>query len=215
MTIAELIPFIKNQIENDFKIDNTGHDWFHIERVVNLAMQIAVKENADTDLVELAALLHDVGDHKFYAEDNAQEHQVAQIMKRFGASQQQVDDILEIVLSVSYKGALVDTLARTIEAKCVQDADRLDALGAIGVARAFAFGGNRNRAIYDPEVLPIKHETFIAYKNDKSHTINHFYEKLLLLKDRMQTQTGRKLAEEKHAFIELFLSTFLKEWKGV
>jgi uncharacterized protein len=209
----ELIATITEEIKHEFSGEGSGHDWWHIQRVVNSAVFIAQQEGADEQLVQLAALVHDLGDHKFHSEVDAPERLIGALLLRHGLAQAEVNKIITIVNSVSYKGAGVATIPKSLEAKCVQDADRLDAIGAIGIARAFAYGGNRNRLIYDPEVLPVMHPNFQDYKNDKGHTINHFYEKLLLLKDRMQTKTGRKLAEERHSFMELFLQQFFSEWK--
>jgi len=165
-------------------------------------------------LVELSALLHDVGDHKFHKEENAQEILIKEILNKVNIDKIVQNKVLKIVASVSYKGANIETSPTSIEGKVVQDADRLDAIGAIGIARAFAYGGNKNRLLYHPNEKPVNHADFEAYKNDEGHTINHFYEKLLLLKNRMQTETGKQMAEERHAYMEMFLKPFYKEWEG-
>jgi uncharacterized protein len=209
---AKLIEQVTQKIQQSFTGEGSGHDWWHIYRVVNTATYIARQEGADVSMVQLAALLHDVGDHKFYENEDAPQLLIKELLKEYHLEEEVVESIIEIVLSVSYKGAGVVTVPNGLEAKCVQDADRLDAMGAIGIARAFAFGGNRSRLLYDPNQPPNLHKDFEAYKKDKGHTINHFYEKLLLLKDRMQTKTGRGMAEERHQFMELFLREFYKEW---
>jgi uncharacterized protein len=208
----EMIYAIEEQIKKEFAADSTGHDWWHIHRVIKNALAIAQEEGAKIKLVHVAALLHDVGDHKFHHKENAADTLITNLLSEYKFSADLIQEILEIVKSVSFKGAGVSTIPQTLEAKCVQDADRLDAIGAIGIARAFAFGGNRNRLLYDPSQPPTMHNDFEAYKKDKGHTINHFYEKLLLIKDRMQTETGRKLAEERHHYMEQFLAQFYKEW---
>ena len=164
--------------------------------------------------MELSALLHDVGDHKFYKEKDAAEKLISEMLDNAGVSEELKNQVLEIVSNVSYKGANVETRPTSLEGKVVQDADRLDAIGAIGIARAFAYGGNKERLLYHPEQPPVMHNDFEAYKNDKGHTINHFYEKLLLLKDRMQTKSGKEMAEERHQYMEGYLKQFYKEWEG-
>ena len=210
----QIIEEVKVEIKKQFEGEGTGHDWWHMVRVVNNALTIGRKENANLFLVELAAWLHDIGDHKFHKETDAQERLITQILDDVGLKKEIQKEILAIVASVSYKGAKVETLPSTLEGQVVQDADRLDAIGAIGIARAFAYGGNKERLLYHPEQPPVMHNDFEAYKNDKGHTINHFYEKLLLLKKRMQTSTGKKMAEDRHVYIESFLSQFYSEWEG-
>lgn len=209
-----LIKSITVEIKGSFEGESTGHDWWHIYRVVNNARSIQEQEGGNAQLIELSALLHDVGDHKFHKEKDAQERMISNLLLRFGAETSVVNEVLEIVKQVSFKGGKENLELTSLEAKIVQDADRLDAIGAMGIARAFAFGGNRNRMIYDPNDAPKNFENFEAYKNDKGHTINHFYEKLLKLKDMMQTPTGKRLAAERHQFMEVFLGQFYKEWEG-
>ena len=211
---SKIIDEVKAEIKKQFEGEGTGHDWWHMVRVVNNALTIGRKENANLFLVELAAWLHDIGDHKFHKETDAQERLITQILDDVGLKKEIQKEILAIVASVSYKGAKVETLPSSLEGQVVQDADRLDAIGAIGIARAFAFGGNKERLLYHPEQPPVMHNDFEAYKNDKGHTVNHFYEKLLLLKERMQTSTGKKMAEDRHVYMESFLSQFYKEWEG-
>ena len=210
----EILENVKSEIQNQFEGEATGHDWWHIVRVVNTAKQIAVEEGANSFIVELSALLHDVGDHKFYKEKDAAEKLISEMLDNAGVSEELKNQVLEIVSNVSYKGANVETRPTSLEGKVVQDADRLDAIGAIGIARAFAYGGNKERLLYHPGQPPVMHNDFEAYKNDKGHTINHFYEKLLLLKDRMQTKSGKEMAEERHQYMEGYLKQFYKEWEG-
>ncbi len=195
--------------------DSSGHDWWHIDRVRRNALHIARDERADLFVVELAALLHDVADWKFHGGDDSIGPQTARDwLSRHEVDGPVIDHVCEIIATVSFKGAGVATEMSTIEGKCVQDGDRLDAIGAVGIGRAFAFGGHFGRAMYDPDVPPEQHQTFAAYKSKGGPTINHFYEKLLLLKDRMQTATGRRLATERHQFMEQFLDQFFGEWRG-
>ena len=210
----QIITNVRAEIKAQFEGEGTGHDWWHIVRVVNTAKHIALEEGANSFIVELSALLHDVGDHKFYKEKDAAEKLISEMLDNAGVSEELKNQVLEIVSNVSYKGANVETRPTSLEGKVVQDADRLDAIGAIGIARAFAYGGNKERLLYHPEQPPVMHNDFEAYKNDKGHTINHFYEKLLLLKDRMQTKSGKEMAEERHQYMEGYLKQFYKEWEG-
>lgn len=195
--------------------EGSGHDWFHIQRVVNNALNIGKTEKADLFIVELAALLHDIGDHKLHDGD----HTVGPRMTREWCEKMQVGDeitnhVVEIVKDLSFKGAKVETPMRTLEGKVVQDGDRLDAIGAIGVGRTFAYGGHKGHVMYDPNIPPVAHDNFEDYKKSTAPVINHFYEKLLLLKDLMNTETAKRLAEDRHAFMEQFLNQFYAEWTG-
>lgn len=195
--------------------DSSGHDAWHIDRVWRTARELALAEGADLLTVELAALVHDIADWKFHEGDDAIGPQRASDWLRgLGVREQVVGAVAEIVAGVSFKGAGVADAPLSLEGRCVQDADRLDAIGAIGVARAFAYGGFRGRALYDPAQPPQFHESFAAYKQNAGPTVNHFFEKLLLLKDRLQTPAGRRLAAERHAFLEQFLRQFFAEWHG-
>ena len=195
--------------------EGSGHDWFHIERVRRSALSIAREENADLFVVELAALLHDVADWKFAGGDHeAGQRQSRVWLASLAAPVSVIDHVCEIIAGLSFKGAGVATPMPTLEGQIVQDADRLDAIGAIGIARAFAYGGHAGRALYDPEMPPTPHDSFEAYKNSKGPTINHFHEKLLLLRDRMNTVTAKRLAANRHAFMEDFLRHFHAEWDG-
>src|SRR4051812_25940365 len=195
--------------------EGSGHDWFHVERVRNTALRIAHEEGADVFVVELAALLHDVADWKFAGGDHEAGPRAARGgLLSLGGPQQTNDEVGVIIARLSFKGAGVETPMSTIEGQCVQDADRLDAIGAIGIARAFAYGGHQGRAMYDPAISPEPHASFEAYKKNAGPTINHFYEKLLLLKDRMNTATGKRMAAERHVVLEEFLEEFFAEWVG-
>jgi uncharacterized protein len=164
-------------------------------------------------IVELAALLHDIADWKFHdGDEGLGPRRAAEWLAGLGVDRDSIDHVAQIIAQVSYKGSGVATPIHSLEGRVVQDADRLDALGAIGVARAFAYGGHAGRAMHDPDVPPEEHDTFAAYKGSKGPTINHFHEKLLLLKDRMNTETGRKMAAGRHAFMEQFLRQFFSEW---
>lgn len=195
--------------------DSSGHDWWHIDRVRRNALRIAREEHADLFVVELASLLHDVADWKFHGGDDTVGPRVArEWLTQNDVPAQTVELVCEIIASLSFKGAGVPTEMRTLEGKCVQDGDRLDAIGAIGIARAFAFGGHFGRAIHDPDVSPQQHQSFTEYKSKNGATINHFYEKLLLLKDRMQTSTGRQLAAQRHLYMQQYLEQFFREWNA-
>ena len=195
--------------------EGSGHDWFHIERVRNTALRIAREEGADLFIVELAALLHDVADWKFAGGDHDAGPRAARDwLESLSVPPRVIDPVTGIIKDLSFKGAGVETSMKTIEGQCVQDADRLDAIGAIGIARAFAYGGHKGRPLYDPAVPPQPHASFEAYKKNTGPTLNHFYEKLLLLQDRMTTATGRRLATHRHAYLETFLAEFLSEWSG-
>ncbi len=195
--------------------DSSGHDWWHIERVRAAALAIGRREGADLFVVELAALLHDVADWKFHGGDEAIGPRVAgQWLANLNVDRQTIDHVCDIIAHLSFKGAGVATPMTSPEGRVVQDADRLDALGAVGIARAFAFGGHAGQPMHDPELAPHLHATFADYKTKRTTTINHFHEKLLLLKDRMNTAAGRALAEQRQAFMEEFLARFDDEWNG-
>jgi uncharacterized protein len=196
--------------------EGSGHDWWHIKRVTDLAMTIS-KEYSESDLfiVQLAALLHDVGDHKFHNGDHTVgPKMVEKWLIKNKVDQLDIQKVVSVVKEISYKGAKVETPMSSIDGEIVQDADRLDAIGAIGIARTFAFGGNKNREMYNPDHKVEDHDDFEAYKKTTGPTINHFYEKLLLLKDRMNTKFGQELAQKRHEFMEVFLEEFFQEWDG-
>ena len=207
----ELISKTERYIKQVFEDEGSGHDWWHIYRVRNTALKIAEKEGGDLYLIEMAALLHDLDDWKL---NNQHESKTKAWFKKLNLPEDHVKRILEIIGQVSFKGAGVETKAVSIEAQIVQDADRLDAIGAIGVARTFAYGGNKKRLIYHPEIQPEIHASFESYKKSTAPTINHFYEKLLLLKDRLNTITAKKMAKSRHMFMESFLKQFFNEWEN-
>ena len=193
--------------------DSSGHDWWHIDRVRKTAVMIARGEHAHTGIVELAALLHDIADWKFHGGDETAGPRAArEWLQQFTISGDDTDHICDIIATLSFKGANVATPMATLEGQCVQDADRLDAIGAIGIARAFAYGGHKGRLMYDPDDPPQPRDTFEAYKRNAGPTINHFHEKLLLLRDRMNTPTAKRVANQRHAFMETFLQQFHREW---
>lgn len=202
--------FVKSRLEGD-----SGHDWWHIYRVRNTALTIGKEEKADLFIVELASLLHDIADHKFHdGDENVGPRVAREWLLSLNVEEAIVSHVSQIIKDISFKGAQVESSMKTIEGKVVQDADRLDAMGAIGIARAFSYGGFRKRELYNPTQKPTMHSSFQEYKKDNGHTINHFYEKLFLLKNRMNTATGKKLAIERHQFMEAYVKQFLMEWDG-
>ncbi len=209
--IEKTITFVKQKLENA----ESGHDWFHIERVYKNALLIAKSENCNGLIVQLGALLHDIADSKFHDGDEKIGPKTAKnFLESQKVSEVIINQVVFIIENISFKGGNFDRKSSTIELEIVQDADRLDAIGAIGIARTFNYGGFKNRKIYNPEILPNLKMTKEEYKNSDSPTINHFYEKLLLLKDKMNTETGKKIAQERHQFMETFLEQFYGEWNG-
>lgn len=203
--------FVKQQLQNA----EGGHDWHHVHRVRNIALHIAERENANLLTVELAALLHDIADSKFHdGDEQIGPERARRFLETQPVKSSQLEDIVDIIRKVSFKGGHEDQDAKSIELQVVQDADRLDAMGAIGIARTFNFGGYKGNPLYDPEQPPRPGMSKAEYKKANSPTINHFYEKLLLLKDRMNTDFGRKLAEDRHRFMEDYLRQFYSEWEG-
>ena len=209
--IKNTILFVKQKLENA----EGGHDWFHIERVYKNSLLIAKEEHCSLEIVQLAALLHDIADSKFNDGDETVGPKVA---KAFLESQKVAEEIIfnviSIIENISFKGGNFESKFNSIELQIVQDADRLDAIGAIGIARTFNYGGFKNRQLYNPQIPPNLKMSKEDYKNNVAPTINHFYEKLLLLKDKMNTQTGKKIAQERHQFMEIFLEQFYAEWNG-
>ncbi len=193
-----------------FENDSSGHDWWHIYRVRNLALQIAKQEGGDVFIIEMAALLHDVDDWKLNGD--AETKQAKNWLEQTEIIKEEQIKVLQVIEEVSFKGAGVRNQATSLESKIVQDADRIDAIGAIGIARTFAYGGSKGRLIYDPSIEPVKHNDFKSYKNNSAPTINHFYEKLLLLKDRLNTTAAKEIAIQRHNFMEEFLQQFFSEW---
>lgn len=210
-----LVAHIAEHVRQRFMGEGSGHDWFHIERVWRLTRRIAEAEGAPLEIAELGALLHDIADWKFHAGDDHIGPRTARtLLEQAGAAPALIDSVVEIVASVSFKGAGVATPMPSLAGACVQDADRLDALGAIGIARCFAYGGHAGRPLYDPADSPVLHASTEAYKTARGTSLNHFHEKLFLLKDRMNTPTGRRLAEARHQFMHTFVDRFLAEWQG-
>lgn len=209
--ILSTIEFVKETLKNA----EGSHDWFHIERVYNTSKKIAITENADLFIVSLGALLHDIADSKFY---NGDETVGPKKARKFLETQKIPNEVIihvvKIIENISFKGGNFTQNFNSLELKCIQDADRLDAIGAVGIARCFSYGGYKERALYDPEIAPNLTMTKKEYKNSTAPSINHFYEKLLLLKDKMNTITGQKIAIERHEFMLVFLNQFYKEWKG-
>ena len=192
-----------------------GHDWFHIERVYKNALLIAESEKCDVEIVQLGALLHDIADSKFHDGDESIGPKTARtFLESEKVEPTIIDHVIAIIENISFKGGKVERQFSSIELDIVQDADRLDAIGAIGIARTFNFGGFKNRALYNPEIAPNLTMTKDEYKNNEAPTINHFYEKLLLLKDKMNTQTGKQIAQDRHRYMEDFLEQFYAEWEG-
>lgn len=213
MDNAQIIENAKIFVKNTLKNAEGGHDWFHIQRVYNNALQIAEGEKADLMVVELGALLHDIADSKFHNGDETVGPKVARdFLQQQEVSEEIIDHVVKIIENISFKGGNEKRKFDSTELDIVQDADRLDAIGAIGIARTFNYGGFKGRALYDPQIEPNLNLSKQEYKASNAPTINHFYEKLLLLKDRMNTKTGRNLAEERHRFMEVFLEQFYKEW---
>ena len=208
LMIEKTKEFVKNKLYGE----GSGHDWFHIERVYNLAKHLAQKENADSFIVEMTALLHDIDDWKFSNTYDTNTTVTEDFLKAIEVDEKSLKAIINIIQTMSYKGGVVDSTQHTVEGKIVQDADRLDAIGAIGIARTFAYGGSKNRPIYDPSIKPVDFKSLNEVKNAENHTINHFYEKLLNLKDLMNTDTAKKIAEKRHKFMEGFLEEFYSEW---
>jgi uncharacterized protein len=211
----KIIQRIAEKVRKALENEGSGHDWWHVYRVWNMARRIAKEESADTFVVQIAALLHDIGDWKFHhGDDTIGPRMARRILSKQGLSEEIIDHVCEIIRTAPFKGADVKTKMHTLEGKVVQDADRLDAIGAIGIARAFAYGGYKNRPIYNPNQKPVLHRTKEEYLKCESPTINHFYEKLFLLKDLMNTKTAKKISKERHKFVEKYLSRFFEEWEG-
>jgi uncharacterized protein len=216
MTNQEVITKTTDFIKEKMLGEGSGHDWWHVYRVWQLAKRIAKEEaKADSLTVELGALLHDIADWKFADGDlEAGPRAAREWLEKCAVAEEIIQHVENIIRDTSFKGAKVELGLKTLEAKIVFDADKLDAIGAIGVARTFAYGGSKDRSMYEPDEKPVMHESFEDYKNNQSHTINHFYEKLLLLKDLMQTETGKNIAHSRHLYMEGFLKEFYDEWDG-
>ncbi|GLY80080.1 HD domain-containing protein [Actinoallomurus sp. CA-142502] len=208
--IERTAAFVRSRLHSD----SSGHDWWHVERVRGLALLLGRREGADEYITELAALLHDVSDYKFNGGDLDEGSRVSyDLLRDLGESEACARSVAEVVRNVSFTGAGSVSRMRTIEGMVVQDADRLDAMGAIGIARAFAYGAVKGEAMFDPDQAPHLHASEAEYLARDGSTINHFYEKLLLLKDRMNTESGRSFAERRHRVIEAFVHDFVAEWR--
>ena len=215
MDNSELISKTADFVRNVLKDAEGGHDWWHIYRVWNNAKLIAKTEQADMLVVELAALLHDIADSKFHGGDEEIGPQTAgNFLKSINVDDTTIHHVQQIIRYLSFKASCDGVVFTSTELQIVQDADRLDAIGAIGIARAFSYGGFKGREFDDPAIKPNLNMTKAEYKNTKAPTINHFYEKLLLLKDKMNTGTGKKMAEQRHAFMEIYLQQFYAEWEA-
>lgn len=210
--IQQTIDFVKIELANA----EGGHDWWHIFRVWKLSKHIAQTEEVDILVVELGALLHDIADSKFHDGDEEVGHRKAkEFLQSIGVKEDIISHVEHIISNISFKGGKHIQKFKSPELDVIQDADRLDALGAIGIARAFNYGGHKGRTFYNPDILPNLQMTAEEYKNTNDSTINHFYEKLLLLKDKMNTNTGKSMAQHRHQYIEQFLDEFYQEWNGI
>lgn len=209
--IEQTIHFVKQELQNA----ESGHDWFHIERVYKNALNIIENENANKEVVLYAALLHDIADSKFHdGDETIGPKKAATFLQSISVENDVINHVVKIIENISFKGGNFQRDFSSIELDIVQDADRLDAIGAIGIARTFNYGGFKNNSIHDPEIGPKMNMSKEEYKSYKGTTINHFYEKLLLLKDLMNTKTGKQLAEQRHQYMLGFLSQFYAEWDG-
>lgn len=209
--IQQTAAFVQEKLKNA----EAGHDWWHIQRVWNNTKLILETEDADTLVCELTALLHDIADSKFhYGDEHIGPRIAGEFLQSVGLDKSRIEHVQQIIFNMSYKASLGQVDFHSKELEIVQDADRLDAIGAIGIARAFQYGGFKNREIYNPDILPQQQLSKEAYKNTTAPTINHFYEKLLLLRDKMNTNTAKQIAEHRHLFMESFLQQFYREWNG-
>ncbi|PGR98031.1 MULTISPECIES: HD domain-containing protein [Bacillus] len=207
--IQKTVAFVRNILETDA----SGHDWYHIERVHKLAISLSKKEGGDRFVIEMAALLHDVADEKLNESEEAGMKKVSDWLEGLNVTEEENEHILHIIMNMSYKGGHGGKVS-TLEGKIVQDADRLDALGAIGIARTFAYGGAKGRLLYDPNIPPREEMTKEEYRKNDDPSLNHFYEKLLKLKDLMNTDAAKREAEIRHRYMEEFIEQFMKEWNA-
>lgn len=216
MSNHDLIKTTKAFVKDILKDAEGGHDWFHIGRVYKNALLISRNESVDQLVVKLGALLHDIADSKFYNGDSTIGPKIAgEFLLKHNVDSATIDHVIKIIEHISYSSNIGSTQAfKSIELDVVQDADRLDAIGAIGIARAFNYGGFKNRTLYDPEIKPNLEMSKAEYKKSTAPTVNHFYEKLLLLKDKMNTKTGKRIAEKRHDYMVAFLKQFYAEWEG-
>lgn len=204
----------KTFVKQELSDEAPAHDWWHVYRVWRNAIRIGKEEKVDLFTVQLAALLHDIEDWKFSDEEITGSEKARKWLDDLKFDEKTISHVCEIIENISFKGAGVRSSMRTEEGKVVQDADRLDAIGAIGIARCFSYGGSRGLQIHDPSEEPVTHENFEDYKNSESSSINHFHEKLLLLRDRMNTESAKQIAKGRHEFMERFLDQFHEEWEG-
>jgi uncharacterized protein len=213
----EIIDATARYVEQKFEGEGSGHDWAHIRRVWLMARRLAeAQPSTDPTVTALAALLHDIADWKFHDGDYEAGPRAARAwLQSQGLPEPLIARVETVIREVSFKGLGVATPVSSPEAAVVQDADRLDAIGAIGIARAFAYGGHAGRLLHDPAIAPVAHDSFANYQKNTAPTLNHFYEKLLHLKDRLNTDAGRAVAQERHAFMETYVARFLAEWDGV
>ncbi|WP_406564884.1 MULTISPECIES: HD domain-containing protein [Bacillus] len=206
--MREIEQFVIDKLGND----TTGHDWYHIDRVRKVAIQIAHKEKANIKIVEIAALLHDVMDDKLVKDKKKAKEEIDLLLQQYQLTEYEITNIFYIIETIGFKGGNGEELT-SIESKIVQDADRLDALGAIGVARTFMYSGAKDQAMFDPSIPVRDKMDYVQYRTEKSTAINHFYEKLLKLKDTLHTNTAKEIAVERHTFLQNFLDQFMKEWE--
>lgn len=210
--INTTVAYVKQELQNA----EGGHDWFHIERVWHSSIAIAKHENVNLLVVQLGALLHDIADSKFHdGNEEVGPAKASAFLQSMGMDETTITHVIAIIRSISFKGGNFNAAFKSKELDVVQDADRLDALGAIGIARAFNYGGHKGRELFNPAIAPNLNMSKEEYKNSSTPTLNHFYEKLLLLKDRMNTETGKQLAAQRHLFMEQYLIQFYAEWNGI
>ena len=210
--IQNTIKYVKDTLEGA----EGGHDYFHIERVYNNALLIAKDEDVNVFIIALGALLHDIADSKFYnGDETIGPRKARKFLENENVEEKHIIHVENIISNISFKGGNFKQQFKSLELDVIQDADRLDAIGAIGIARCFNYGGYKNRPLYNPEIVPNLHMTKEEYKKSTAPTINHFYEKLLLLKNKMNTKTGKEIANKRHLYMESFLDQFFNEWKGI
>ena len=214
MKEEKILQEVATYVERKLSGEGSGHDWWHIVRVRKLAEKLALAEGGDSFICQLAALVHDLVDDKLVADEELALAEARDLLTRAGVAADQTDQVLTIIQSISYKGGNQNHLDLTLEGQIVQDADRLDAIGAIGIARTMAYSGYHGRVIHDPEVAARQNMTLEQYRSHQGTAITHFYEKLLLLKDLMKTKTAKELAKGRHAFLEAYLDQFFAEWDG-
>ena len=214
MKEEKILQEVAAYVEQRLSGEGSGHDWWHIVRVQQMAEKLALVEGGDSFVCQLAALVHDLVDDKLVADENLALAEVRGLLTRLGVTPDQTDQVLTIIQAISYKGGSQNHLVLSLDAQIVQDADRLDAMGAIGIARTMAYSGYHGRVIHDPEVAARQNMTLEQYRSHQGTAITHFYEKLLLLKDLMNTKTAKDLAKGRHAFLEAYLEQFYAEWEG-